>query len=50
MAEALQKCPTSGLLWAEAIKMEPRLQRKTKGIDALKKCDNDPHVLLAVAR
>ena len=26
------------------------LARKTKSIDALKKCEHDPHVLLAAAR
>ena len=50
MARALQECPTSGLLWAEAIFIEPRPQRKTKSVDALKKCEHDPHVLLAIAR
>lgn len=50
MARALQECPTSGLLWAEAIFMEPRPQRKTKSVDALKKCEHDPHVLLAVSK
>lgn len=50
MARALQECPTSGLLWAEAIKLESRPKRKTKSVDALKKCDNDAHVMLAVAR
>lgn len=50
IAKALQECPTSGLLWAEAIFMEPRPQRKTKSVDALKKCEHDPHVLLAVSK
>lgn len=50
MARALQECPSSGLLWAEAIFIEARPQRKTKSVDALKKCEHDPHVLLAVAR
>lgn len=50
MTKALQECPTSGLLWAEAIFMEPRPQRKTKSIDATKKCEHDPHVLLAVSK
>lgn len=50
MAKALQECSTSGLLWAEAIFMEPRPQRKTKSVDALKKCEHDPHVLLAVSK
>lgn len=50
MARALQECPTSGILWAEAIFMEARPQRKTKSVDALKKCEHDPQVLLSVAR
>lgn len=50
MARALQECPTSGELWAEAIFLEQRPQRKTKSVDALKKCEHDPHVLLAVSK
>ncbi|XP_017782698.1 PREDICTED: pre-mRNA-processing factor 6 [Nicrophorus vespilloides] len=50
MAKALQECPTSGVLWAESIFMEPRPQRKTKSVDALKKCEHDPNVLLAVSK
>ncbi|KAK9085181.1 hypothetical protein Sjap_025592 [Stephania japonica] len=30
--------------------MVPRPQRKTKSIDALKRCDHDPHVIAAVAK
>ena len=50
IAKALQECPTSGILWAEAIFMEPRPQRKTKSVDALKRCEHDPQVLLAVSK
>ncbi|XP_014675353.1 PREDICTED: pre-mRNA-processing factor 6-like [Priapulus caudatus] len=50
MAKAMQDCPSSGVLWAEAIFMEGRPQRKTKSVDALKRCEHDPHVLLAVSR
>ncbi|CBI28774.3 unnamed protein product, partial [Vitis vinifera] len=50
MAKALQECPTSGILWAASIEMVPRPQRKTKSLDALKKCDHDPHVIAAVAK
>lgn len=50
MAKALQECPSSGVLWSEAVFLEARPQRKTKSVDALKKCEHDPHVLLAVAR
>ena len=50
MAKALQECPTSGILWAASIEMVPRPQRKTKSMDALKRCDHDPHVIAAVAK
>lgn len=50
MARALQECPQSGELWAEAIFMESRPQRRSKSVDALKKCEHDPHVLLAVSK
>ncbi|XP_053674883.1 pre-mRNA-processing factor 6 [Anopheles nili] len=50
MARALQDCPNAGELWAEAIFLEARPQRKTKSVDALKKCEHDPHVLLAVSK
>jgi pre-mRNA-processing factor 6 len=46
----LQECPTSGILWAEAIEMEPAPQQKAKSVDALKRCDNDPNVIIAVAK
>jgi len=49
LAKALQDCPTGGLLWAQAIWMEPRPKQKSKSVDALKRCDNDPHVIVAVA-
>lgn len=32
MARALQDCPNSGILWAEAIFLESRPQRKTKSV------------------
>ncbi len=50
LARALQECEHSGRLWAEAIFIEQRHGRKTKSVDALKKCEHDPHVLLAVAK
>lgn len=50
LAKALQDCATSGILWAEAIEMAPRPQRKSKSLDALKRCDHDPFVIAAVAR
>merc|ERR1719225_1387795 len=50
LARALQECPSAGILWAEAIFMETRPKRKTKSVDAMKKCEHDPAVLLAVAK
>ncbi|KXZ45962.1 hypothetical protein GPECTOR_49g546 [Gonium pectorale] len=50
LAKALQDCPTSGPLWAEAIAAAPRPARRSKATDALKRCDNDPHVVAAVAQ
>ncbi|KAI4333982.1 hypothetical protein L6164_018726 [Bauhinia variegata] len=50
MAKALQECPNSGILWAASIGMVPGPQRKTKSMDALKKCDHDAHVIAAVAK
>lgn len=51
LAQSLQQCPHSGLLWSLAIELEPRPSRKSKSVDALKACtDQDPHVLLAISR
>ncbi|CAN0914991.1 Protein STABILIZED1 [Linum grandiflorum] len=50
MAKALQECPNSGILWAASIEMAHRPQRKSRSMDALKKTDNDPHVIAAGAK
>jgi pre-mRNA-processing factor 6 len=50
LSRALQACPPSGLLWAYAIDHEPVVTRHPKCLDALKKCENDPLVVIAVAR
>jgi len=50
LSRALQACPTSGLLWAYAIDHEPVVTRHPKCLDALKKCENDPLVVIGVAR
>jgi len=50
LAKALQECPNSGLLWSEAIWLEPRTGRKSKSTDALKKTNNHPVVVCTVAR
>ncbi|KAF0992802.1 hypothetical protein HZS_4182, partial [Henneguya salminicola] len=49
LSKALQDCPSSGILWSEAIFNENRHHRKTMSIEAMKKCEHDPHVLLAVS-
>lgn len=38
-----------GRLWAEDILTAPRAAQKRKSVEALKRCDNDAHVVLAVA-
>jgi len=48
-AKALQECPASGQLWAEHIATAPKARQRARSVDALKKCDNDPFVVLAVA-
>jgi pre-mRNA-processing factor 6 len=47
LSNALQECPNSGLLWSEAIFMEDRPKRRSRSLDALKRAEHDPHVLLA---
>ena len=49
LSKGLQECPASGALWAEAVKMAPRPQRKAKSVDALKRCDNDPRIIASIA-
>ncbi|KKA22398.1 mRNA splicing factor (Prp1/Zer1) [Rasamsonia emersonii CBS 393.64] len=51
MAKALQEVPNSGLLWSESIwHLEPRTHRKPRSLEAIKKVDNDPILLVTVAR
>ncbi|CAM9708855.1 unnamed protein product [Chrysoparadoxa australica] len=50
MAKALQECPAGGELWAEEIATAPKSQQKSKSVEALKRCDNNPLVITAVAR
>ena len=50
LSKALQECSISGKLWSEAILMEARPQRKARSADALKKCENNPFVIITVAR
>ncbi|KAL0574605.1 U4/U6 x U5 tri-snRNP complex subunit Prp1 [Marasmius crinis-equi] len=50
LARALQECPSSGLLWTMMVWSEPRPQRKTRALDALKKSNDSPLVICTVAR
>jgi pre-mRNA-processing factor 6 len=50
MAKALQECPSAGYLWAHAIASDARPLRKARSYDALKRCSDDPHVFMAVAK
>ena len=49
-AMALRECPDSGALWAERVSSAPRPQRKSRSVDALKRCPDDARVVRAVAR
>ena len=50
MAKALQACPKSGMLHADEIISAPKVLRKAKAFEALKRCDNDKYVMTAVAK
>ena len=49
MARALQDCPKSGKLWAEQLRMANRAEQKRKAADAIQRCPEDVHVIVAVA-
>ena len=51
MAQALQECPTSGMVWSERIwHLESRTQRKPRILEAIQKADNDPVLFVTAAR
>ncbi|KAM0790103.1 hypothetical protein ACM66B_005430 [Microbotryomycetes sp. NB124-2] len=50
LARALQALPTSGLLHSCSVWSEPRPTRKSRSVDALKKTNNAPAVIVTVAR
>jgi pre-mRNA-processing factor 6 len=50
MSKALQECPNSGILWAQAIEMEAKPTRQSKAVEAMRRCENNPLVILSVAR
>ncbi|KXL44740.1 MAG: hypothetical protein FE78DRAFT_91275 [Acidomyces sp. 'richmondensis'] len=51
MAQALQECPTSGLVWSERIwHLEARTQRKPRILEAIQKSDQDALLFVTAAR
>ena len=50
LSKGLQENPKAGELWALAIELEPKNTRKAKIVDALKHNDNDPYVIVSVAK
>ena len=50
MAKAMQACPKSGALWAEDLLTCDKHKQKSKAKAALDACNDDPLVLVAVAR
>ncbi|GAA5935611.1 hypothetical protein JCM3775_003366 [Rhodotorula graminis] len=50
LSRALQTLPSSGLLHSHSVWSEPRPTRKTRSVDALKKTNNSPTVIVTVAR
>ncbi|KAK6360526.1 hypothetical protein TWF730_006667 [Orbilia blumenaviensis] len=51
MANALQQCPSSGLLWTELIMhLEGRSQRKSRMVEAIRKAESDPVLIVTIAR
>eukprot|EP01012_Entosiphon_sulcatum_P018062 TRINITY_DN22807_c0_g1_i1.p1 TRINITY_DN22807_c0_g1~~TRINITY_DN22807_c0_g1_i1.p1 ORF type:complete len:943 (-),score=212.04 TRINITY_DN22807_c0_g1_i1:27-2855(-) len=50
LSKALQECPNSGAIWAEAIEMEPAASKRAKSLHAVRRCDKDARVICTVAR
>lgn len=50
LARALQECPTSGILWALAIEIEPVSTRMRKSTDALKSANEECVVFVAIGK
>lgn len=42
--------PNSGELWSLAVENEPKRTRKAKIVDAMKKGENNPYVVLSIAK
>lgn len=49
LSKALQDLPSSGLIWAEAIRNESLHSKKAKAYDALKANDSSVHIALELA-
>jgi pre-mRNA-processing factor 6 len=39
-----------GIVWGESLARAPKTKAKRRSVDALKACNNDPHVVVQVAR
>lgn len=50
LARGLQECRASGRLWALAVGLERHKAQKTRSVDAIKACPQDPWVILEVAK
>jgi pre-mRNA-processing factor 6 len=49
LARALQECPDAGILWAEQLRMAEKSSQKRKAAEAIQRCPEDVHVIVAVA-
>jgi len=50
LARALQECPSSGRLWAQAVAMEPAASRMPKATDAVKHVKDDSSIFIAIGK
>ncbi|KAJ3316028.1 hypothetical protein HDV04_000237 [Boothiomyces sp. JEL0838] len=50
LAKGIQECPSSGSLWCLSIVLENKPQRRARSQDAMRSCDNDPQVIVTIAR
>jgi len=50
LSKGIKECPNSGKLWSEIIELEETNNKKPRCFEALKKCDTDGNVLVAVSK
>jgi pre-mRNA-processing factor 6 len=50
LARGLKDCSGSGRLWSLAIALESRARQRARSVDALKHCDQNPHVLVEAGK